>query len=803
MTNVKSPVRLLLLSIVFVLEACGSDHKRVNATPVVLDAEVSPSSVTLTWADVGAASYNLYYSTAPNCDLANYAVCPDGVMVADVTAPHTVTALSNGQSYWFRVESVAGNGHAYSNEAGVRPDQLVTNGRVRAIATDSAGVAYLGGDFTRVGMVTGNGVTLSTATGQVGAFPMVNGTIYSAAADGAGGFYIGGSFTEVGGQVRNRLAHILADGTLGAWQPAADSTVRALAVSVSTVYVGGSFSTIDDGSGVQARSQLAAIDTAGALSDIWKPSANGQVNALAVLNGTVYVGGSFTSIDDGAAFTRDRLAAIGPDGAVDPGWVPAADNAVYALAIDGSTVYVGGLFSNIEEGGVVHARGRLAAIGVAGSVDQNWMPVANNAVFALAVLNGTVYAGGLFTNITDSRGTLTRNRLAAIAPNGNLDTGWEPSADNLVSSLAALGDTLYVGGLYTTISDGSGTHNRNCLAAIGTNGALRAWNPSPNNAVLALAVSDGAVYAGGLMNFINSVERNHMAAMNADGTISSWNPDADNRVYALAMSGTTIYAGGQFTSVAGVQHNGLAAVDADGTVSTTWSPDVNGWVYALAVLNNVVYAGGSFTLIDTITRNNLAAIDATGNLLPGWDPNADQAVYALAASGTTIYAGGEFDNIGGNGRSHLAAIDVNNVLSTSWVPSANNLVVRALAVSGNVVYAGGDFTFVNAVPRAHLAAIDANGLLLDTWNPGANDNVYALAASGNTIYAGGLFTTIGGQPYNHIAAIGFDGTPSAAWNPGANNFVEALATSGNAVYAGGAFTEADGKLQPHFSVLKP
>ncbi len=212
----------------------------------MLDAEARIGAVTLDWADTGAPRYNLIYATAPDCDVDNFSLCPGGNMALDVTAPHTETGLSNGQNYWFYLESAATGTTALSNEVGARPDSLAPNGLVEAIAVDAAeGITYLGGQFTRIGLRSGHGALLSAESGQFRAFPLVNGDISAAVADGHGGFYIGGDFTEVSGEPRNGSAQIRANGTLTDWAPAADDSVLAFAVADGIVYAGGAFVSID------------------------------------------------------------------------------------------------------------------------------------------------------------------------------------------------------------------------------------------------------------------------------------------------------------------------------------------------------------------------------------------------------------------------------------------------------------------------------------------------------------------------------------------------------------------------------
>jgi hypothetical protein len=721
------------------------------------------------------------------------------------------------------------------------------NGTIRAMVKVGC-TLYVGGDFTAVGEAYAYGVGLDSVTGKADGFTYedINGTVWAAVSDGNGGWYIGGDFTQIGPYTRNRLAHILGNGEISPWNPSANAVVRALALSGSTVYAGGDFTTI----GGATRNRLAAIGTDGSLQS-WNPNADNAVNALAVSGTTVYVGGSFTSI---GGQTRNRLAAIGTDGSLQP-WNPNAGGTVNALAVIGMTVYAGGAFTQIGcisgcsiTGGPI-TRNRLAAIGTDGSL-QPWNPNAGGTVNALAVIGTTVYAGGSFTCFgncpsgTENSTKWTRNCLAAIGTDGTIQS-WNPDVGGIfptVNALAVSGSTVYAGGDFTTI--GGAARNRLAAIDIGgtcltsyTSGCRLNWNPNADGTVRALAVSGTTVYAGGSFTTISGTPRNRLAAIHTDGSLQSWHPNAGGTVNALAVTGSTVYAGGSFTcfgncpsGTEGVDkwtRNRLAAIHTDGTIQP-WNPDVGGifpTVNALAVSGSTVYAGGVFTQIGCntgcsitggpFTRNYLAAIGTDGSL-KSWNPNASGPVYALAVSGSTVYAGGSFTCFGNcpSGtegvdkwtRNSLAAIDIGGTCLTSynssclksWDPSASN-TVSALTVSGSTVYVGGSFTSTGGTGRNRLAAIDIGGTCLTaympsclhSWDPGANNNVNALAMSGSTVYAGGDFTSIGGATRNRLAAIHTDGSLQS-WDPNASSTVNALAVSSSTVYAGGSFTSIGG-----------
>jgi hypothetical protein len=821
-------------------------------TNPVLSARPGPASVTLSWDDTGATSYDLYYASAPGCDIANYASCADGTMVPNVSSPYTVSSLSNGQNYWFQLEAVVdsivaakgvaargvaarGVSQAASNEVGTRPDIIVPDGAVMAVSHDAtSGVTYLGGQFTRLGLNTGYGVPLNPDTGYPAAFPPVSnsggaGLVFATAADGAGGYYIGGVFDTVGGETRGNLAHILADGTLdAAWAPSTNVLVTALAVSGDTVYVGGYFTAITDSFGTQTRNRLAAIDSSGDVTS-WDPQANNDVNTLAVSGSMVYVGGRFTSFGGGAT-ARNRLAAfdtssLSPE--VPTSWDPSASSVVSTIAVSGNMVYVGGYFTSF--GGGAYPRSRLAAFDTGSltpEVPTSWDPHASAAVLALAVSGDMVYAGGYFTSF-GSGAEYPRSRLAAFDTGSltpSIPTDWAPSADGTISAVAISGNTVYVGGYFTTIDDGSGAQDRPYLAAIGSDGTLSSWNPAPSDSVSALAVSGSTVYVGGGFGSVNSESRPYLAAVNDDGTLNSWAPVADHVVNDLVVSGSTVYVGGYFGSIddgSGAQaRNYLAAIGTDGTLDTTWAPTVNRWVNAIALSDSTVFVGGVFTQVDGGAHGFLAALDANGNLT-SWSPSASSTVYDLAVSGNTVYVGGTFNSItdtlaGTSGGKSLAAFDATTgVVDPNWNPVASSGtspgIVHTLAVSGSTVYVGGTITSitdgVNTLNGSNLAAIGTDGTLdVTNWIPSVDSVVYGIAVSGSTVYVGGVFANIDdnhgtSRAQNSIVAIGTDGVLSS-WDPNASYNVRDLEVSDTSVYAGGDLIGGGG-TQGYFSALAP
>ena len=182
-------------------------------------------------------------------------------------------------------------------------------------------------------------------------------------------------------------------------------------------------------------------------------------------------------------------------------------------------------------------------------------------VRAIAQIDNTIYVGGSFTGVGNGSPTVNRANLAAIdATTGQLVTGFDPHPDNAVNALlvSADGAHLYAGGVFNNVR-GCSQCDRLAMLDPATGAAVTSFQPRPNAAVLKLAQAGNTLFVGGTFATVGLRRRIRLAAVNATtGAVGGMALHADGAVRDLAVNpaGTTLYLAGAFTHLAGaVRYN--------------------------------------------------------------------------------------------------------------------------------------------------------------------------------------------------------------------------------------------------------
>ena len=336
-----------------------------------------------------------------------------------------------------------------------------------------------------------------------------------------------------------------------------------MAQSGGVAYVGGEFTAITDGVTTLSRQHVVAVSeangqpVAGFVADT-----DGAVDALAVVGNRLYLGGSFTTVN---GFARKNLARVDlVSGALDTAFSLDANNIVYDLWLNGTRLYLSGDFTTL--GGT--ARSKVAALDtVTGGLVGGFKPTVDRRASSVATSpdGSTVYLGGRFTTV-DNQGV---SNLAALAANdGSLlpqrfADVQAPDPANTTSDILDLDVSPDGASVFVGIG---GKHFNVVGAWNAPTGARRWWHgfdPTDHLDGDVQAVVDiaGTVYFGFHGGYNGNNNRRLMAADAATGTLhADFLPNINGVVGVadIAVDSGALAAVGDFTTAGGVPLGGLA-----------------------------------------------------------------------------------------------------------------------------------------------------------------------------------------------------------------------------------------------------
>ena len=499
-----------------------------------------------------------------------------------------------------------------------------------------------------------------------------------------------------------------------------------------------------------------------------------------------------------------------------------------ALAVAGSTAYVGGSFRHVGR-----ATGGLGVLDTdEGHEARQWPQVKGSVDAAVPDGAGGWYVAGEFSAIGNS----SRTGLAHLRADGTVDPAWAPTLDGRVRAMALSGGVVWIGGSFTHINGDVARDNLAGLDAVTgapAGPALGVRDTASGNArVYALVVRSfirgtpsGPVtirqlYVGGSFDRAGADVRHNLAAFDlSDGTTTSFDPEPNDMVMTLAMSPTVLYVGGYFTAVGSTARAYLTALQPGTGADAGWPTVVDGSVgsiaYAPAVAATAgaparpatVYLAGVFTHVTRntpVARSRLASVDAQTGEVQDWAPPL-AGVSRLGVVGDSVYLAGHFDAPTPAGqRTNLAAVEAGGTGAfTAWDPDAEipgpysaTLVVDPVS---RTVLVGGSFDTVGGEERRGIAAIDLRTGRLTSFDPDVDGAVDALLATGDTLYAGGSFSTVnGGVTRSQLAAFAREtGTATAFDAKLTGGVVTSLALAGDHVFAGGGSFQVNGTVPRH------
>lgn len=564
------------------------------------------------------------------------------------------------------------------------------NGKVNALAVHGQRL-ILGGEFSEISGVPCNGLgALDLVTGQLivewGTANQTGPVIVNDIVLDGSSLFVGGSFTNLGGLSRTNLAKLSAStGDVdGGWGPAVDQTVSALLIANGRIWCGGDFQRVN---GV-FRQWVTQLDVMSGAQLGTVPILDGPVRSFAREGNSLFIGGEFANVE-GAASDPLIQYDLGGGGLI--GWSPNISKifgapSVRSIAVENGVVYFGGDFDSV--GG--QTRSFAASADLVTSAAGNWIPGVDGPVEALFINSGSVLLGGRFHLAglemvpklialdlnTGARVELFNPQqeqsvqviaaseqyvfvprfvgnnldIVGIDPATGADLPWSVTLNGQVDRLVAHGDTLFIGGPFTTVNGTS----RNSIAAVSiSTGQLLPFNPSVTHSsetptVRAIRVAGQSVYLGGFFEMVGAESRPNFAVVDiTDGTPSLFSPAPDFDVFGIDVVGESVLVGGWFDEIAGRANPIFAVLDAAARVAAN-SPLVEGAaVTAIGSGSQFAYAGGEFTAFGEQPRTNLVIFDSVSAEVLPMVTETDASVDVIASTDRAVIVAGGLQRVNG------------------------------------------------------------------------------------------------------------------------------------------------------------
>src|SRR6476661_7451072 len=342
----------------------------------------------------------------------------------------------------------------------------------------------------------------------------------------------------------------------------------------------------------------------------WTPWVNnGRVYALVTIGNTMYVGGTFTEVQEPNASTFPRQYLFAFDlttGKVSKTFKPELDGEVHTLATDGTNLFVGGTFSTVNGS----PRPRLVALDQNGAIVPGFTAsvTTGSEVDDLDVADGLLFVAGAFTGVNGS----SRSGLAAVDPStGTLASGVNAAFTGLhnngVSHVAKIdvspdGDTLVAVGNFTTVA-GQPREQMAMLNIQNQTATLSSWATSrfvmqcsahfdtyirdididPTGTYVAV-VTTGAFFGGVNAGTLCDTASRWELGRTGSGQQPTWVDYAGgDTTWSVAVTGEAVYTGGHYrwynnpyagdhVGAGTIKRRAIAALDPSNGMPLAWNP---------------------------------------------------------------------------------------------------------------------------------------------------------------------------------------------------------------------------------------
>jgi hypothetical protein len=575
----------------------------------------------------------------------------------------------------------------------------------------SGNTIYTGGNFALAGGVGARNIAKITS-GAWGGFPGTGldarpTTITASGPD----LYLGGTFTTAGPFVVNRIAKwdgnaFSAMGSGVSTPGLATPLVNAIAVSNNKVYIGGSFFRAGNVSNVGSITMWNGSTWSALGSGV-----NSTVSDIAITNDGVYVGGTFTTA---GGVTVNRIGKW--DGSTWKSLGTGLDGPVSIIRVIGNDIYVTGDFENA---------GGVPAHKIAKWNGSVWAGLDSGLLVSpphtIALVGNDLYVASGSPAI-DSNSYISKYDGSIWTPLGAGMGGWG------VSSMAVIGTDVYISGGFNSVGgvpvNRVAKWNGKAWSALG-NGLPGSLNSSN---VRIVAVGSDLIATGDFT----------AAAGSPAGNVAKWNGSSWSAiglgldVYAFTMmtAGGDVYFTGNFTTAgcnispyfARWRHTlWTGATNPDWHTGANWGagsvPAVNAGVTISA--NDASITSANVTLSNLIVTNSRTLTIGAGRTLTV-NGNLDLRDGFVVGPGTLVVKGDL--NLNGGSISNLASLTVER----HFTLNGNLSGPTTITVKGDLIM-GGNISNTTSLTVEHNLTLNGNSIT----------NAGPITIGGNLALAGG------------------------------------------------------------------
>ena len=345
----------------------------------------------------------------------------------------------------------------------------------------------------------------------------------------------------------------------------------------------------------------------------------------------------------------------------------------------------------------------------------NYTPHAvDGRIYSIVQVGNTMIAGGTFTEVRNqgSNTAIALSRLMSFnATTGQINTAFAPNPNGVVNVVLPTGDgeTVFVGGTFTTIGGGAAKYLAKIRLSDGS--LVTSFNGgSPAGQIKDLRLINGRLWVAGGFTHIAGVQQRGLATLNPStgaldqhfrGVIDGQHRNGEGFTTVSKIdndpAGTRLVAIGNFATLDGAANNQFLMLDLTGSSAVG------------AAYQTSFYASWCASVFDSYMRD--------------LDVSPDGSFLVVSTTGAYGGSNGPCDT---TARFDVAQTGSN--IAPSWINYTGGDTTYAVEITPNAVYVGGHQRWQNnafagdrpgqgAVARPGIAALNPINGLPFSWNP--------------------------------------------------------------------------------------